>query len=68
MPLGPIIPEFLECSTEAAMHGRTVLQILQQHVLPAASPYMPVAIRGKELLLASALMAIRRGDQAHFAI
>ena len=27
------------------MHGRTVLQILQQHGLPAASPYMPVAIR-----------------------
>ena len=50
MPLGLIIPEFLECSTEAAVHGRTVLQILQQHILLAASPHMPVTIRGKESL------------------
>ena len=48
MPLGLIIPEFLECSTEAAVHGRTVLQILQQHILLAASPHMPATIRGKE--------------------
>ena len=40
-------PESLECSIEAAVHGRTVLQILQQHIVLAASPTAPLLSRGK---------------------